>query len=464
MRRKMEFEAELQSFRNIQMNVFPFPYPDEERKSALAIAYSGDGKLIATTHSSHEVLITNAQTGRLVHTFYRHPRTPWTVKWHPRDMNLCASGCLGSRLILWDTKSGSSYKDIVVGDKEIVTLDFHPSQDYLLFGCGDSVYIWDYQNSTVPQLIIQKKGYAIISTLFAGGGELLLIGSRRILNNQEFEDEGRIEEYLLTMEQNSFQVSKPLLITSTSYLVTDRCMSISNCGMFLLVAIEAQPKYMEPKYYSLSYGPAFDRDYLHLVSEEKKDLSQGRSFSRIMQQAINGTEGEVVVESSYQDDGNEQYGVSIAAKCDIGVGQVKKKLAVLSLDPETKGYVLEFINIRDDVSVVGVDFCKSNNFILLCTENNYPIYEENKKVFCAHIRVIQSSTWEIIYEKEFRNATPNSAVWSPNGCSFSCCLTNGDIVSFSPMLSLIVCSLHLNMNSLSPDEFCSKWIFVMTRT
>ena len=28
------------------------------------------------------------------------------------------------------------------------------------------------------------------------------------------------------------------------------------------------------------------------------------------------------------DDGNEQYGVSIAAKCDIGVGQVKKKLAV----------------------------------------------------------------------------------------------------------------------------------------
>lgn len=36
------------------------------------------------------------------------------------------------------------------------------------------------------------------------------------------------------------------------------------------------------------------------------------------------------------DDGNEQYGVSIAAKCDIGVGQVKKKLAVLSLDPRNK--------------------------------------------------------------------------------------------------------------------------------
>lgn len=41
--------------------------------------------------------------------------------------SLCQAAALGLSLILWDTKSGSSYKDIVVGDKEIVTLDFHPS-------------------------------------------------------------------------------------------------------------------------------------------------------------------------------------------------------------------------------------------------------------------------------------------------------------------------------------------------
>ena len=64
-----------------------------------------------------------------------------------------------------------------------------------------------------------------------------MIGSRRILYNHEFEDKGRIEEYLLTVEQNTFQVSKPFLLTSSSYLITDRCMCISNCGMFLLVAM-----------------------------------------------------------------------------------------------------------------------------------------------------------------------------------------------------------------------------------
>ena len=73
--------------------------------------------------------------------------------------------------------------------------------------------------------------------------------------------------------------------------------------------------------------------------------------------------------SSLIDEGESQYGFSLAAKCDIGEGKVKKKLAVLSLDPETIGYVLEFINIRDDITVLTVDFCQSNNFILLCTEN-----------------------------------------------------------------------------------------------
>ena len=66
---------------------------------------------------------------------------------------------------------------------------------------------------------------------------------------------------------------------------------------------------------------------------------------------------------------HSQYGFDKSAKCDIGYGKVKSRLAVISLDPETKGYILEFINIRDSVDIISVGFCQSNNFILLCTEN-----------------------------------------------------------------------------------------------
>ena len=68
---------------------------------------------------------------------------------------------------------------------------------------------------------------------------------------------------------------------------------------------------------------------------------------------------------------HSQYGFDRSAKCDIGSGKVRCRLAVLSLDPATKGYILEFIKIREQVEIISVDFCQSNNFILLCTENKY---------------------------------------------------------------------------------------------
>ena len=36
-------------------------------------------------------------------TLVGHPRTPWTVKFHPSDPNMVASGCLGGELRIWDS-------------------------------------------------------------------------------------------------------------------------------------------------------------------------------------------------------------------------------------------------------------------------------------------------------------------------------------------------------------------------
>ena len=101
-----------------------------------------------------------------------------------------------------------------------------------------------------------------------------------------------------------------------------------------------------------------------------------------------------------------QYGFHPPAKCDIGVGRVRSRLAVLSLDPETKGAILEFINIRDDVSIISLDFSPSNNFFLLATEDkwkqrrwimsSYLRYRDNVGEQHATVRIIQSATWEVV--------------------------------------------------------------------
>lgn len=71
--------------------------------------------------------------------------------------------------------------------------------------------------------------------MFAGGGELLLVGSKHVVND-EFEETGCIEEHLLTFN-NGVQVSKPILISSCALFCNDRGMTVSSCGMFLLIAM-----------------------------------------------------------------------------------------------------------------------------------------------------------------------------------------------------------------------------------
>lgn len=66
--------------------------------STIAIAVSCDGKTFASTHGDHTVKIFYYYSNEPYRIFAGHPRTPWTVKYHPSDPNIVASGCLGSQV------------------------------------------------------------------------------------------------------------------------------------------------------------------------------------------------------------------------------------------------------------------------------------------------------------------------------------------------------------------------------
>ncbi|CAN0439225.1 unnamed protein product, partial [Laminaria digitata] len=58
-------------------------------------------KLLASTHGDHTVKITSFLRGRVVQTLTGHSRTPWTVKFHPKDSSIVASGCLNYEVGGW---------------------------------------------------------------------------------------------------------------------------------------------------------------------------------------------------------------------------------------------------------------------------------------------------------------------------------------------------------------------------
>ena len=65
-----------------------------EAKSTIALAFSSDGVLFASTHGDHTVKVFRCATWGLVCTLKGHRRTPWTIKFHPRDRHVLASGSL----------------------------------------------------------------------------------------------------------------------------------------------------------------------------------------------------------------------------------------------------------------------------------------------------------------------------------------------------------------------------------
>ena len=147
--------------------------------STISTAFSPDGRTLASTHGDHTVKITCCHTGALIRNLEGHPRTPWTVKYHPTKSNIVASGCLGYLVRIWDwnQRSSSSSRrrrnrhDLHEGEEEeeednpldyhlgkgvclnqirlqssIISLSFHPIGSLLAIASGHSLHLWVYES------------------------------------------------------------------------------------------------------------------------------------------------------------------------------------------------------------------------------------------------------------------------------------------------------------------------------
>jgi len=149
--------------------------------STISIAFSPDGRTVASTHGDHTVKISCCNTGALIRSLEGHPRTPWTVKYHPTQSNIVASGCLGHQVRIWDWnhpingKNGKNENN--VDDEEtdaqynyherkgvclkmirlrnsIISLSFHPTGSILAIACGHTLHLWVYDNESKTQASI----------------------------------------------------------------------------------------------------------------------------------------------------------------------------------------------------------------------------------------------------------------------------------------------------------------------
>ena len=115
--------------------------PSSRAVSTISVAFAHDGHTMASTHGDHTVKISCCSTGRLLQSLDGHPRTPWTVKYHPTDSRVLASGCLGHQVRVWNWKSKSCLQMIRL-ECAIISLSFHPSGTVLAIANGSRLHFW----------------------------------------------------------------------------------------------------------------------------------------------------------------------------------------------------------------------------------------------------------------------------------------------------------------------------------
>ena len=142
--------------------------------STISVAFSPDAKTMASTHGDHSVKITTCGSGHLLETLIGHPRTPWTVKYHPDDPCILASGCLGHQVRLWNWTTSTCLHMIRL-EYAIISLSFHPQGQVLAIANGSRLHFWSMEgllekspvtspatdasiSSVIPQVPTQRRG------------------------------------------------------------------------------------------------------------------------------------------------------------------------------------------------------------------------------------------------------------------------------------------------------------------
>ena len=124
----------------------PLDRPDPLVRSTISIAFSHDGRYFASTHGDHSVKVFRYPSGEQIACLDGHPRTPWTVRFHPKDSSILASGCLGCECRVWDVSQGECIRKHNFASS-ISCVSFNPDGSLLAITSGSNLLLWNYMEA-----------------------------------------------------------------------------------------------------------------------------------------------------------------------------------------------------------------------------------------------------------------------------------------------------------------------------
>ena len=141
-----------------------------------SIAFSSDGKILASGSRDSTVRLWDVDTGESLHVLEGHRFNVLTVAFN-HDDTLVASGGWGRVIWLWDVATGEEVGTINRGRSGVESVDFSPDGKMLAVGAwDDTVSLWDVATGEPLKTFVGHSS-AVETVAFSSDGKALVSGS-----------------------------------------------------------------------------------------------------------------------------------------------------------------------------------------------------------------------------------------------------------------------------------------------
>jgi DNA-binding beta-propeller fold protein YncE len=160
-----------------------------------SVAFSPDGKQIASGSADETVRIWNAETGQELHKFAEHEATVSSVSFSP-DGKRIVSGSSDMMVKVWDAESGKETLTFKGHSSSVHSVAFSPNGKRIVSGSADNtVKVWNAETGT-QILELSNHSSTVLSVAFSPDGKRIVSGSRdntvRIWNAETGEEIGEL--------------------------------------------------------------------------------------------------------------------------------------------------------------------------------------------------------------------------------------------------------------------------------
>eukprot|EP00949_MAST-11_sp_MAST-11-sp1_P000322 g322.t1 len=235
-RKELEEWADGLCARSHCLDYVKFP-PGSGVRSTISVSFSPSGKYFASSHGDHTVKVfladhsawdRNAEIPGLIHVLNGHPRTPWSVRFHPHSDRLIASGCLAGNLMIWKMLDNPARVECIarcnLNTSAIISLAFHPTAEVIVAAAGTEVFVWPYLSGPPRSLELHVPQSSLRSVNFFNKGAGIIIGQTKPPRMAHVEGPGvMLNVYEVVMEgHRDLLLRKRGCITSSCMIYNDK--------------------------------------------------------------------------------------------------------------------------------------------------------------------------------------------------------------------------------------------------